>query len=191
MRTARSLLQTGHDNWIRGLVCHPGGKYFLSCSDDKTLRIWDIKNRRNTKTIDAHTHFCTSVGKNSPLSFPFTERCLQISIAPNPMWSQAAWTQQSKFGSVVEQRPSKKRCLFLFICICSSIAIGWLLFSSEQKYFTRWFASLSLSRLATRVCFFFFAFITCVSYALFPSSLKKYSKTSMKKKQTPEIRTVS
>lgn len=57
--------QTGHDNWVRGLLFHPGGKYLLSCSDDKTLRVWDIKNKRNTKTIEAHTHFCTSLGKNS------------------------------------------------------------------------------------------------------------------------------
>lgn len=57
------LFKTGHDNWVRGLVFHPGGKYLLSCADDKTLRIWDIKNKRNTKTIEAHTHFCTSLGK--------------------------------------------------------------------------------------------------------------------------------
>ena len=55
--------QTGHDNWVRGLLFHPGGKYLLSCSDDKTLRVWDIKNKRNTKTIEAHSHFCTSLGK--------------------------------------------------------------------------------------------------------------------------------
>jgi len=57
------FILTGHDNWVRGLLFHPGGKYLLSCSDDKTLRVWDIKNKRNTKIIDAHTHFCTSLGK--------------------------------------------------------------------------------------------------------------------------------
>ncbi|CAF0767892.1 unnamed protein product [Didymodactylos carnosus] len=58
----------GHDNWIRGLVFHPGGKFLLSCSDDKTLSIWDIKNKRNTKTIEAHSHFCTSLDmhRNKP-----------------------------------------------------------------------------------------------------------------------------
>ena len=55
--------QVGHDNWVRGLVFHPGGKYLVSASDDKTLRIWDIANKRNSKTIDAHGHFTTSVGK--------------------------------------------------------------------------------------------------------------------------------
>ena len=59
-------LQTGHDNWIRALVFHPTGKYLLSASDDKTIRIWDLKTGRCTKTIDAHGHFvtCLSWGRS-------------------------------------------------------------------------------------------------------------------------------
>lgn len=56
---------SGHDNWVRGIVFHPGGKYMLSASDDKTVRVWDIKNKRCTKTLHAHQHFCTSLGKFS------------------------------------------------------------------------------------------------------------------------------
>lgn len=61
---SRSCLFTmiGHDNWVRGLVFHPGGKYVISASDDKTLRIWDLANKRNMKTLLAHGHFCTTVG---------------------------------------------------------------------------------------------------------------------------------
>ncbi|CAO1621255.1 unnamed protein product [Sympodiomycopsis kandeliae] len=52
----------GHDNWIRGIVFSPNGKYLLSCSDDKTVRIWDLQNSaRCSKTIDAHDHFITSI----------------------------------------------------------------------------------------------------------------------------------
>ncbi|KAL0468317.1 nuclear migration protein NudF-2 [Neurospora intermedia] len=49
----------GHDNWVRGLVFHPGGKYLLSVSDDKTLRCWDLTQEgKCVKTIgDAHGHF--------------------------------------------------------------------------------------------------------------------------------------
>lgn len=49
----------GHDNWIRGLLFHPGGKYLLSVSDDKTIRCWDLSQEgRMVKTIDsAHGHF--------------------------------------------------------------------------------------------------------------------------------------
>uniref|UniRef100_T1I273 WD_REPEATS_REGION domain-containing protein n=1 Tax=Rhodnius prolixus TaxID=13249 RepID=T1I273_RHOPR len=28
----------GHDNWVRGVVFHPHGKYLVSASDDKSLR---------------------------------------------------------------------------------------------------------------------------------------------------------
>lgn len=64
--------QTGHDNWIRALVFHPTGKFLLSASDDKTIRIWDLKTGRCTKTIEAHDHFVTcmawgrSVSKGPP-----------------------------------------------------------------------------------------------------------------------------
>jgi platelet-activating factor acetylhydrolase IB subunit alpha len=51
----------GHDNWIRGLAFSPNGKFLLSVSDDKTMRVWDLKMGRCAKTIDAHTHFCTSI----------------------------------------------------------------------------------------------------------------------------------
>ncbi|XP_040572716.1 lissencephaly-1 homolog [Lepeophtheirus salmonis] len=51
----------GHDNWVRGLVWHPGGKYLLSASDDKTIRVWDIAHKRCHKRLDSHSHFCTSI----------------------------------------------------------------------------------------------------------------------------------
>lgn len=44
---------------------HPGGKFIVSCADDKTLRIWDYKNKRCMKTLSAHEHFVTSLGKRS------------------------------------------------------------------------------------------------------------------------------
>ncbi|KAI1471776.1 dynein regulator [Daldinia caldariorum] len=49
----------GHDNWVRALVFHPGGKYLISVSDDKTLRCWDLTQEgKNVKTlVDAHGHF--------------------------------------------------------------------------------------------------------------------------------------
>lgn len=56
-----TLIKTlvGHDNWVRGLVFHPGGRYLLSVADDKTLRCWDLSQEgKLVKTIDdAHGHF--------------------------------------------------------------------------------------------------------------------------------------
>lgn len=51
----------GHDNWIRSLVFHPGGKYLVSVSDDKSLRCWDLSQEgKCVKVIsDVHDHFVT------------------------------------------------------------------------------------------------------------------------------------
>jgi len=59
---------SGHDNWVRSLLVHPGGKFLLSAADDKTLRVWDIANKRCTKTLNAHTHFltCLDMHKSAP-----------------------------------------------------------------------------------------------------------------------------
>jgi len=53
----------GHDNWVRGLVFHPGGKYLLSVSDDRTLRCWDLSQEgKLVKTLDnAHGHFISCI----------------------------------------------------------------------------------------------------------------------------------
>ena len=60
-----TLIKTliGHDNWVRGLVFHPGGKYLISVSDDKTLRCWDLSQEgKCVKTLDeAHGHFVSCI----------------------------------------------------------------------------------------------------------------------------------
>jgi len=62
------ITMLGHDNWVRGLSWHPGGKYLLSASDDKSLRVWDVAHKRCSKRLEAHNHFCTSVDfhRNNP-----------------------------------------------------------------------------------------------------------------------------
>lgn len=51
----------GHDNWVRAVVFHPGGKCLLSVSDDKTLRCWDLSQEgKCVKTLrDTHEGFIT------------------------------------------------------------------------------------------------------------------------------------
>lgn len=53
----------GHDNWVKALVFHPGGKYLLSVSDDKTIRCWDLTQEgRCVKVIaDQHNHFVNCI----------------------------------------------------------------------------------------------------------------------------------
>lgn len=62
----------GHDNWVRGLRFHPGGKYLLSVADDKTLRVWTIAQKRCTKTLDAHKHFVSSLDFHPSLPYVAT-----------------------------------------------------------------------------------------------------------------------
>lgn len=48
----------GHDNWIRALVWHPGGKFLLSASDDKTIRCWDLSQEgKCVRVVEAADHF--------------------------------------------------------------------------------------------------------------------------------------
>ncbi|KAJ5777410.1 nuclear migration protein nudF [Penicillium odoratum] len=59
------LLKTlvGHDNWVRGLVFHPGGRFLLSVGDDRTLRCWDLAEEgRLWKTLeDIHGGFVSCI----------------------------------------------------------------------------------------------------------------------------------
>ena len=72
-----------HANWVRGVVLHPCGKYIISVSDDKSIKVIDVKQGNPlthltevsyllthhlssqgtcVKTIsDAHEHFITSL----------------------------------------------------------------------------------------------------------------------------------
>ncbi|KAK7207225.1 nuclear migration protein-like protein nudF [Myxozyma melibiosi] len=49
----------GHENWVRAIVFHPGGRYLLSAGDDKSIRCWDLtQGGKCVRTIDnAHDHF--------------------------------------------------------------------------------------------------------------------------------------
>ncbi|KAJ5976261.1 Nuclear distribution protein nudF 1 [Penicillium waksmanii] len=65
-----NLLKTlvGHDNWVRSLTFHPGGKYLISVSDDKTIRCWDLTQEcKCVRTVEAHDRFITSMRWAPPL----------------------------------------------------------------------------------------------------------------------------
>jgi len=55
------IIQPGHNNWIRALVFHPCGKFLLSASDDKTIRVWELATARCVKTTEAHGHFVSTL----------------------------------------------------------------------------------------------------------------------------------
>ena len=43
VKNARCVITLiGHDNWVTDVCFHPGGRYLISVSDDKSLRVWDL-----------------------------------------------------------------------------------------------------------------------------------------------------
>lgn len=58
-RGACIMTLVGHDNWVNAIVFHPGGKYLLSVSDDKTIRCWDLSQQGKCVRIvrDANDNF--------------------------------------------------------------------------------------------------------------------------------------
>ena len=55
----------GHDNWVRGITFHPGGKYLISVSDDQSIRVWDLRTGKACRIIEqAHSNFITCVAFN-------------------------------------------------------------------------------------------------------------------------------
>lgn len=60
---------------MRGVTFHPTNQWLISVSDDKSIRVWDLKAGRCCRTLpDAHAHFITYA--MSPL-LPLTPiRCL-------------------------------------------------------------------------------------------------------------------
>lgn len=60
----------GHDNWVKDVFILPNMKYAISCSDDRSIRVWDLhKEICIHKISNAHSHFvtCLRVCKERPL----------------------------------------------------------------------------------------------------------------------------
>jgi len=74
-----------HENWVRSVILHPSGNYIISCADDKTIRIFDVKANRCLRTLEkAHNHFVTCIDMHHTLpimvsgSVDQTVRCWQL-----------------------------------------------------------------------------------------------------------------
>jgi platelet-activating factor acetylhydrolase IB subunit alpha len=63
---------SAHDNWVRDIRIHPSGRYLISCSDDKSIRVYDIlKQFKCIRTLDnAHAQFITCLVFTSPSHIP-------------------------------------------------------------------------------------------------------------------------
>ncbi|KAF8833968.1 WD40 repeat-like protein [Paxillus ammoniavirescens] len=58
--TAKPLMMmSGHEEWVRGIAYLPGGERIVTCSLDKTVRIWNVETGEQEGTTMEHE---TSVG---------------------------------------------------------------------------------------------------------------------------------
>lgn len=55
------VMPKGHTAGISCLVWHPGGRYLASGSNDRTIRIWDLRTRQEICTLEGHTDAITSL----------------------------------------------------------------------------------------------------------------------------------
>eukprot|EP00802_Teleaulax_amphioxeia_P012750 Tamp_12795.p1 GENE.Tamp_12795~~Tamp_12795.p1 ORF type:complete len:357 (+),score=74.35 Tamp_12795:197-1267(+) len=51
----------GHTDKVLGLSFHPEGKILASCSNDKTVRLWDVTSGEELSALTGHTDFVCSV----------------------------------------------------------------------------------------------------------------------------------
>ena len=51
-----------HTNWVNDVVFTKDGKYIMSCSDDRSIKVMDVAKRRRVRDLEsAHEHFVTSL----------------------------------------------------------------------------------------------------------------------------------
>jgi len=48
------FVQMGHSEVISAIAFSPDGRYILSGSDDKTLKLWDVETGREIRTFNGH-----------------------------------------------------------------------------------------------------------------------------------------
>lgn len=52
----------GHENWVRDVIIHRNGDYIITCGDDKTIRVFDIDNKRELRALEGlHKAFIGSI----------------------------------------------------------------------------------------------------------------------------------
>ncbi|MFM6357702.1 MAG: protein kinase domain-containing protein [Planktothrix sp.] len=48
---------TGHSNYVNSVAFSPDGRTLASGSDDNTIKLWDVQNRRQIATLTGHSHY--------------------------------------------------------------------------------------------------------------------------------------
>ncbi len=59
--TPELRIQRGHSEQINGLRYDPSGQFAVSCSNDKSIKIWDIKSGKELRTLTGHSQAVTCI----------------------------------------------------------------------------------------------------------------------------------
>ncbi|KAK9468279.1 WD40-repeat-containing domain protein [Lipomyces arxii] len=99
-----NLIKTleGHDNWVKSVVFHPGGKYILSAGDDRTIRCWDlVQDGVCARTIEnAHEHFICALRWAPSIASPKSSKLNTVNGLPRTN-GDAALTDLKKIRCVI------------------------------------------------------------------------------------------
>jgi WD40 repeat protein len=94
--------QTGHLNGISSVAFSPNGKYVISGSGDKTLKLWEASTSREVRTFSGHTHAVNCVAYSPDGRFvasggaPYDETVKLFDVSNGKLlWSTNASTVHS------------------------------------------------------------------------------------------------
>ena len=51
----------GHEDWVRSVIATADGKTLASCSNDQTIRLWDVGSGKCTAVLRGHTHVVETI----------------------------------------------------------------------------------------------------------------------------------
>jgi WD40 repeat protein len=58
---AAPILLKGHENWVGAVAFSPDGKTLASASADKTVRLWDVAEKKERAVLKGHTDYVCAV----------------------------------------------------------------------------------------------------------------------------------
>ena len=132
LKTGDELMSfRGHEARIAKVAFCAAGRRVVSCSDDKTIRVWDVETGKEVRRM-AHGH-----GVSDLAIFPDGRRVLATSADSSIVWDMETGQQVrriSRTASSVAVSPDGRRALF------GEYTAVWLWDLEKDEKIERWYA---------------------------------------------------